>query len=125
MDSKQLKELIQVVFEDYELADFDLHFIDGIETYKKIEPFGITGAVTNEQIEQLLLYGVNVREEMLKKMIVEFADKVLMDSCKENSQDRWWGLTEPVKIELYITNWELKEEKTETGIIYKLRFEVA
>ena len=120
MDRKLLKELIESIFEDYELADFDLHFVDRIETNKKIKHFEINGAVTIDQIESLSLYGINVREEMIRNMISEFLVKVLMDSCKENSQDRW-SLTEPVKIELYITNWELKEEITEIDIKHNYR----
>lgn len=121
MDSKLLKELIESIFEDYKLADFDLHFVDKIKINKEFKHLGITGSVTNEQIEQLSLYGINVREEMIRNMISEFLVKVLMDSCKENSQDRWWGLTEPVKIELYITNWELKEEITENDMKHNYR----
>jgi hypothetical protein len=120
MDSKLLKELIESIFEDYELADFDLHFVDKIKINKEFKHFEITGSVTNEQIEQLLLYGINVREEMIRNMISEFLVKVLMDSCKENSQDRW-SLTEPVKIELYITNWELKEEITKNDMKHNYR----
>lgn len=121
MDSKLLKELIESTVEDYKLVDFDLHFVDRIETNKKIKTFELNSTVTKEQMESLSLYGVNIKEEIVRNMIFE----VLMDICKRNSQDRWLNLTEPIKIELYITNWELKEETTEIDFKYKLTLEVA
>jgi hypothetical protein len=49
----------------------------------------------------------------------------LIDIYKFNKREWFYGQREPVEVEMTITNWELQEEKTETGIVYKLRFEVA
>ena len=85
----------------------------------------VNSMVSNKEMETLSLYGVDVKNHLIISMIDETANKILTDIYKFNKREWFYGQKEPVKVEMTITNWELKEEKTETGIIYKLRFEVA
>ena len=139
MDKEELKELIQEVYDDFDFADFNLHFVDEVEAHKVYEIknnrinnklkdttlVAVNSMVTNNDIEALQLYGVDVKKHWIIAMIEETANKILIDIYKFNKREWFYGQKEPVEVEMTITNWELKEEKTETGIIYKLRFEVA
>ena len=139
MDKEELKELIQAVYDDFDFADFNLHFVDEVESHKVYEIknnhinnklkdttlVAVNSIVTNKEIETLSLYGIDVKNHLIITMIEETANKILIDIYKFNKREWFYGQSEPVKVEMTITNWELKEEKTETGIIYKLRFEVA
>ena len=139
MDKEELKELIQEVYDDFDFADFNLHFVNEVEAHKVYEIknnrinnklkdttlVAVNSMVTNKDIETLQLYGVDVKKHWIITMIEETANKILIDIYKFNKREWFYGQKEPVEVEMTITNWELKEEKTETGIIYKLRFEVA
>ena len=139
MDREELKELIQAVYDDFDFADFNLHFVNEVEPHKVYEIknnrinnvlkdttlVAVNSMSTNEQIETLSLYGIDVKKHLITAMIEETANKILIDIYKFNKREWFYGQREPVEVEMTITNWELKEEKTETGIVYKLRFEVA
>lgn len=139
MDKEKLKELIQVVYDDFDFADFNLHFVDEVEAHKVYEIknnrinnklkdttlVAVNSMATNKEMETLSLYGVDVKKHLIISMIEETANKILIDIYKFNKREWFYGQREPVDVEMTITNWELQEEKTETGIIYKLRFEVA
>lgn len=139
MNKEELKELIQEVYDDFDFADFNLHFVNEVEPHKVYEIknnrinnklkdttlVAVNSMVSNKDIETLSLYGVDVKKRWIITMIEETANKILIDIYKFNKREWFYGQKEPVEVEMTITNWELKEEKTETGIIYKLRFEVA
>lgn len=138
MSKEELKELIQEVYGDFDFADFNLHFVDEVEAHKVYEIKNnrinnklkdttlvtVNSMATNEQIETLSLYGVDVKKHLIISMIEETANKILIDIYKFNKREWFYGQS-PVEVEMTIANWELLEEKTETGIIYKLRFEIA
>ena len=133
MNKEELKQLIQAVYDDFDFVDFNLHFVDEVESHKVYEIknnrinnklkdttlVAVNLMVSNKEIEALSLYGVDIQAHIMRKMICESAKKILFDVYTVTN----WVL--PIEVEMTITNWELKEEKTETGIIYNLRFEVA
>lgn len=137
MDKEHLKELIQAVYDDYDFADFNLHFVDCVEPHKvyEIKNNRINNklvdttmlvsniAVSDSQRKDLLLYGIDVKDFFVRKIIVETADKILSDVYKVNKREWFYSQSSPVKIELTITNWQLHEEKIENGIAYGIRFE--
>ena len=139
MNKEKLKELIQAVYDDFDFADFNLHFVDEVQPHKVYEIknnrilnnlkdttlVAVNSMATNGQIETLSLYGIDVKKHLITSMIEETANKILIDIYKFNKREWFYGQREPVEVEMTITNWELQEEKTETGIVYKLRFEVA
>ena len=139
MSKEELKQLIQAVYDDFDFADFNLHFVDEVESHKVYEIKNnrinnklkdttlvtVNSMATNGQIEALSLYGVDVKKHLIISMIEETANKILIDIYKFNKREWFYGQREPVEVEMTITNWELQEEKAETGIVYKLRFEVA
>lgn len=139
MDKEHLKELIQAVYDDYDFADFNLHFVNCVESHKVYEIknnrinnklkdttlVSINSEVTNKMINQMSLYNVDVREHLVRTMIEESANKILTDIYKVNSRDWFYNQNEPVKVELSITNWNLFEEVLENKVVYKLRFEIA
>jgi hypothetical protein len=139
MSKEELKELIQEVYDDFDFADFNLHFVNEVEAHKVYEIrnnrilnklkdttlVAVNSMVSNKEIETLSLYGVDVKNHLIISMIEETANKILTDIYKFNKREWFYGQREPVNVEMTITNWELQEEKTETGIVYKLRFEVA
>ena len=139
MRKEELKQLIQAVYDDFDFADFNLHFVDEVEPHKVYEIKNnrilnnlkdttlvmVNSIATNSQIEMLSLYGVDVRECLIISMIEETANKILIDIYKFNKREWFYGQREPVEVEMTITNWELLEKQTEIGIEYKLRFEVA
>lgn len=139
MKKEELKQLIQAVYDDFDFADFNLHFVDEVEAHKVYEIKNnrilnnlkdttlvmVNSIATNSQIEMLSLYGVDVRERLIISMIEETANKILIDIYKFNKREWFYGQREPVEVEMTITNWELLEKQTEIGIEYKLRFEVA
>ncbi len=139
MRKEELKQLIQAVYDDFDFADFKLHFVDEVEPHKVYEIKNnrilnnlkdttlvmVNSIATNSQIEELSLYGIDVRERLIISMIEETANKILIDIYKFNKREWFYGQREPVEIEMTITNWELLEKQTEIGIEYKLRFEVA
>ena len=139
MGKEELKQLIQAVYDDFDFADFNLHFVDEVEAHKVYEIKNnrinnklkdttlvtVNSMALNGQIETLSLYGVDVKKHLIVSMIEETANKILIDIYKFNKREWFYGQREPVEVEMTITNWELQEEKTETGVVYKLRFEVA
>ena len=138
MNREELKELIQDVYDDYDFAEFNLHFVNNVETGKVYEIKNnrinnklkdttlicVSGMFTNEQMETLKLYGVDVRDHMIREMIVQTADKILTDIYKVENKD-WFHGRENIKIELTISNWQLLEEQDGSSYRYMLRFEVA
>jgi hypothetical protein len=139
MDREELKELIQAIYDDYDFAKFNLHFVNEVQPHKVYEIknnrilnnlkdttlVAVNSIATNKQIQDLSLYGVDVKDCIVRSMIEETAYKILTDIYKVNSREWVYSQSAPVEVEMTITNWELQEEKTETGIVYKLRFEVA
>ena len=139
MKKEELKQLIQAVYDDFDFADFNLHFVDEVEAHKVYEIKNnrilnnlkdttlvtINSIATNKQIEMMSLYGVDVKECLIISMIEETANKILIDIYKFNKREWFYGQREPVEVEMTITNWELLEKQTEIGIEYRLRFEVA
>ena len=139
LDREQLKELIQEIYDDYDFADFNLHFVDEVEPHKVYEIknnrifnnlkqttlITVNSKVSNREINGLSLYGIDATVHLIRKMVEETANKILIDIYKVNSQDWFYNKREPVKIELSITNLCLYEEKTENDITYSLRFEIA
>ena len=139
MDKTQLKELIQEIYDDYDFAKFNLHFVNEVQPHKVYEIrnnrinnklkdttlISCNSLVTNYQLRNFLLYGIDVKEHLVRNMIEETANKILSDIYKVNKQDWFYSQSSPVKIELTITNWQLNEEEVENGIVYSLRFEVA
>ena len=138
MDREELKELIQEVYDDYYFAEFNLHFVNVVEPGKVYEIknnrinnklkrttlIAVNSEVTKEQIHTASLYGIDVKEYLVKNMIEETANKILTDIYKVENKD-WFHGRENVKIEMSISNWDLYEEIIENGFIYRLRFEVA
>ena len=138
MDKEELKELIQYVYDDFDFANFNLHFVNDVEAHKIYEIknnhinnkfkdttlVAVNSIVSNKEMETLSLYGVG-ENHLIISMIEETANKILIDNYKFNKREWFYGQREPVKVEMTITNWELQKEITETGIVYKLRFEVA
>ena len=139
MNREELKELIQAVYDDYCFVEFNLHFVNEVEPHKVYEIknnrinnilkdttlVAVNAIVTNEEIETLSLYGIDVKNHCTKRMIEETANKILIDIYKINTHEWFYSRPEPVDIEMTITNWEFLEEKTEIGYRYSLRFEVA
>lgn len=139
MDREQLKDLIQAIYDDFDFVDFNLHFVNEVEAHKVYEIknnrilnnlkdttlVSVNSIATNNQIQEMSLYGVDVKKHLIISMIEETANKILIDIYKFNKREWFYGQREPVKVEMTITNWELQEEKTEIGITYQLRFEVA
>lgn len=139
MSKEELKQLIQAIYDDYDFAEFNLHFVNEVQPHKVYEIknnrilnnlkdttlVAVNSIATNKQIEDLSLYGVDVKDCIIRSMIEETAYKILSDIYKVNSREWVYGQREPVEVEMTITNWELLEKQTEIGIEYKLRFEVA
>ena len=140
MDKEQLKELIQAIYDDYDFAEFNLHFVDCVEPHKVYEIknnrinnklkdttiIACNSVITNSQVKDMLLYGIDIKAHLVRNMIEETANKILTDIYKVNKQDWFYSQKSPVKIELTITNWQLHEERNENGsIVYGLRFEIA
>ena len=139
MNREQLKDLIQAIYDDYDFAEFNLHFVNEVQPHKVYEIknnrilnnlkdttlVSVNSIATNSQIQEMSLYGVDVKDCIIRSMIEETAYKILTDIYKVNSPEWFYSNTEPVDVEMTITNWEFIEEKTEIGIEYRLRFEVA
>ena len=140
MDKTQLKELIQEIYDDYDFAKFNLHFVNEVQPHKVYEIKNnrilnnlkdttlivSNTEVSNYQMKEMLLYGFDdVKEYFVRKMIEKTADKILTDIYKVNNREWFYSQSSPVEIELTITNWQLHEELLENSKIYSLRFEVA
>ena len=139
MNREQLKDLIQAIYDDYDFAEFNLHFVNEVQPHKVYEIknnrilnnlkdttlVSVNAIATNNQIQEMSLYGVDVKDCIIRSMIEETAYKILIDIYKVNSPEWFYSQSTPVEVELSISNWELLEKQTETGIEYKLRFEVA
>lgn len=138
MSKEELKKLIEDVYEDYPFAKFNLHFVNEAEPHKVYEIknnrvnnilkdttlVSVNAAITAEEMKSMLLYGVD-KERYIYIMIESTANRILSDMYKVRDRDWLYANSNPVDIEMTITNWEFQEEKTESGLIYKLRFEVA
>jgi hypothetical protein len=139
MSKEELKQLIQAIYDDYDFAEFNLHFVNEVQPHKVYEIknnrilnnlkdttlVAVNSIATNKQIQDLSLYGVDVKDCIIRSMIEETAYKILSDIYKVNSREWVYSQSTPVEVETTITNWELLENQTEIGIEYKLRFEVA
>ena len=139
MSKEELKQLIQAIYDDYDFAEFNLHFVNEVQPHKVYEIknnrilnnlkdttlVAVNSIATNKQIQDLSLYGVDVKDCIIRSMIEETAYRILTDIYKVNSPEWFYSQPTPVEVELSITNWELQEEKTERDIRYCLRFEVA
>lgn len=139
MDKEKLKQLIQAIYDDYDFAEFNLHFVNEVQPHKVYEIknnrilnnlkdttlVAVNSIATNKQIQDLSLYGVDVKDCIIRSMIEETAYKILTDIYKVNSREWFYSQSTPVEVEMTITNWELLEKQTEIGIEYRLRFEVA
>jgi hypothetical protein len=139
MDREQLKDLIQAIYDDYDFAEFNLHFVNEVQPHKVYEIknnrilnnlkdttlVSVNSIATNNQIQEMSLYGVDVKDCIIRSMIEETAYRILTDMYKVNSPEWFYSQPTPVEVEMTITNWELQEEKTERDIRYCLRFEVA
>ena len=137
MDKEQLKELIQEIYDDCDFVEFNLHFVDCVKPHKvyEIKNNRINNklvdttmlvsniSVSDIQRKDLLLYGIDVKDYFVRKIIRETADKILSDVYKVNKREWFYSQLSPVKIELTITNWQLHEEEIENGIVYGIRFE--
>ena len=139
MSKEELKELIQAIYDDYDFAEFNLHFVNEVQPHKVYEIknnrilnnlkdttlVAVNSIATNKQIQDLSLYGVDVKDCIIRSMIEETAYKILTDIYKVNSREWVYSQSTPIEVEMTITNWELLEKQTEIGIEYRLRFEVA
>lgn len=139
MNREELKELIQEVYDDYDFAEFKLHFVNVVEPGKvyEIKNNRINNVLKNTtliyasfmvskyQMETMKLYDMNVKEHVVKRMIEDTANKILTDIYKVENKDWFYRQNKSVEIEMSIANWELYEEEVESGIEYRLRFEVA
>lgn len=139
MSKEELKQLIQAIYDDYDFAEFNLHFVNEVQPHKVYEIKNnrilnnlkdttlvtVNSMATNNQIQEMSLYGVDVKDCIIRSMIEETAYRILTDIYKVNSPEWFYSQPTPVEVELSITNWELQEEKTERDIRYCLRFEVA
>ena len=139
MSKEELKQLIQAIYDDFDFADFNLHFVNEVQPHEVYEIknnrilnnlkdttlVAVNSIATNKQIQDLSLYGVDVKDCIIRSMIEETAYKILSDIYKVNSREWVYSQSTPVEVEMTITNWELLEKQTEIGIEYRLRFEVA
>lgn len=139
MSKEELKQLIQAIYDDFDFADFNLHFVNEVQPHKVYEIknnrilnnlkdttlVAVNSIATNKQIQDLSLYGVDVKDCIIRSMIEETAYKILSDIYKVNSREWVYSQSTPVEVEMTIANWELLEKQTEIGIEYRLRFEVA
>lgn len=138
LDREELKELIQAIYDDYDFANFNLHFVDEVEPHKvyviknnrifneltRTTLISVDSIVSNREIDEVSLYGIDVKTHLFRKMVEETANKILTDIYKVNTREWFYDRKSPVEIELTITNCGLYEEKTETGFRYILRFEI-
>lgn len=138
LDREELKEVIQAIYDDYDFANFNLHFVDEVEPHKvyviknnrifneltRTTLISVDSIVSNREIDELSLYGIDVKTHLFRKMVEATANKILTDIYKVNEIEWFYDRKSPVEIELTITNWYLYEEKTETGFRYILRFEI-
>ena len=139
MSKDELKEVIQAVYDDYDFADFNLHFVDEVEPHKVYEIknnrilnklkettlISVSSLVTREEIINLRLYGIDVNTQIIRKMVEESANKIVSDIYKVNGKDWFYNKMNPVDIELTITNWKINVEETESRFRYILNFEIA
>ena len=139
LSKEELKEVIQAVYDDYDFADFNLHFVDEVEPHKVYEIknnrilnnlkettlITVSSLVTREEIINLRLYGIDVNTQIIRKMVEESANKIVSDIYKVNGKDWFYNKTNPVDIELTITNWKINVEETESHFRYILKFEIA
>ena len=139
MSKDELKEVIQAIYDDYDFADFNLHFVDVVEPHKVYEIknnrilnnlkettlITVSSLVTREEIINLRLYGIDANTQIIRKMIEESANKIVSDIYKVNGKDWFYNKTNPVDIELTITNWKINVEETESRFRYILNFEIA
>ena len=139
LSKEELKEVIQAVYDDYDFADFNLHFVDEVEPHKVYEIknnrilnklkettlITVSSLVTREEIINLRLYGIDVNTQIIRKMVEESANKIVSDIYKVNGKDWFYNKMNPVNIELTITNWKINVEESESRFRYMLKFEIA
>lgn len=138
LNKEQLKELIQAIYDDNDFANFNLHFVDEVEPHKvyviknnrilneltRTTLITVDSIVTNNQIHEMSLYGIDVKAHLFRAMVAESANKILIDIYKVNNKDWLYDRKNPVNIELTIANWYLHSELIENGIRFILRFEI-
>lgn len=139
LNKEELKEVIQAIYDDYDFADFNLHFVDEVEPHKVYEIknnrilnklkettlISVSSLVTREEIINLRLYGIDANIQIIRKMVEESANKIVSDIYKVNGKDWFYNKMNPVDIELTITNWKINVEETESRFRYMLNFEIA
>jgi hypothetical protein len=139
LNREQLEELIRVIYDDNDFANFNLHFVDEVEPHKvyviknnrifneltRTTLISVDSIISNREIDEISLYGIDVKTHLFRKMVEETANKIVSDIYKVNTREWFYDRKSPVEIELTITNWGLYEEKTENGFRYLLRFEIA
>ena len=138
LNKEQLKELIHVIYDDNDFANFNLHFVDEVEPHKvyviknnrifneltRTTLITVDSIVTNNQIHEMSLYGIDVKLHLFRAMVAESANKILADIYKVNNKGWFYDEKNPVNIELTITNWHLYSELIENGFRFILRFEI-
>ena len=139
MSKEELKEVIQAIYDDYDFADFNLHFVDEVEPHKVYEIrnnrilnklkettlISVSFLVTREEIINLRLYGIDANIQIIRKMVEESANKIVSDIYKVNGKDWFYNKMNPVNIELTIANWKINVEESESRFRYMLNFEIA
>ena len=139
LSKDELKEVIQAIYDDYDFANFNLHFVDEVEPHKVYEIknnrilnklkettlITVSSLVTREEIINLRLYGIDVNTQIIRKMVEESANKIVSDIYKVNGKDWFYNKMNPVNIELTITNWKINVEESESRFRYMLKFEIA
>ena len=98
MSKEELKQLIQAIYDDFDFADFNLHFVNEVQPHKVYEIknnrilnnlkdttlVSVNSIATNSQIEEMSLYGVNVKDCLIRSMIEETAYKILIDMKRKS-----------------------------------------
>ena len=83
MSKEELKQLIQAIYDDFDFADFNLHFVNEVQPHKVYEIKNsrilnnlkdttlvtVNSIATNKQIQELSLYGVDVKDCIIRSMI--------------------------------------------------------
>ena len=92
LNKEELKEVIQAIYDDYDFADFNLHFVDEVEPHRVYEIknnrilnnlkettlISVSYLVTREEIINLRLYGIDANTQIIRKMIEESANKIVL-----------------------------------------------
>ena len=136
MDREQLKKLIQEVYDDYDFAEFNLHFVNVVEPGKvyEIKNNRINNVLKNTtliyasfmvskyQIESMKLYDMNVKEHVVKRMIEDTADKILTDIYKVENKDWFYNFWKCVSFnDIWWSKWFCEKICLSNAEYYKIR----